>query len=503
MCHCYTKLSPAQCVFGRPIRDLIPILPGRYRPHDTWWQTLQAREEALRNRLMKAAERWAEHTQRLPPLTVGDRVRVQNQTGLHPRKWDKTGRVIEVRQYDQYVIRIDGSGRATLRNRKFLRKYIAVYPNPAPVDDFQRPYGHGPAFQLHVHSPPGNGLPTVRTRTPAPPQALDGNALTPDTPPPQALLASVRPRTPAPTHAGTWQECPDPRHPSSTSPTPHCQAQNPSSTTGTWRQCPDPRHPSSTSPTPHCQAQNPSSNACRHLTGMPWPPTPLLHKPHSHCQAQNPSSTAGTWRQCPDPRHPSSTSPTPHCQAQNPSSNAGTWQECPDPRHPSSTSPTPHCQAQNPSSNAGTWQECPDPRHPSSTSPTPHCQAQNPSSNAGTWQECPDPWHPSSTGPGTLPAISFSSTFTAIPYTAEPWWPATWYIKWSPWECHYLLGWCWQWWFLFDPTPSTTSLSCAPNADTAAGPQQPRPEGAAYPIPLPSARDALRDSPTSLQISLH
>ena len=200
---CYTKLSPAQCVFGRPIRDLIPILPGRYRPHDTWRQTLQAREEALRNRLMKAAERWAEHTQRLPPLTVGDRVRIQNQTGLHPRKWDKTGRVIEVRQYDQYVIRIDGSGRATLRNRKFLRKYIPVYPNPAPVDDFQRPYGHGPAFQLHVHSPPGNGLPTVRTRTPAPPQALDGNALTPDTPPPQALLPTVRPRTPAPTHAGT------------------------------------------------------------------------------------------------------------------------------------------------------------------------------------------------------------------------------------------------------------------------------------------------------------
>ena len=58
------------------------------------------------------------------------------------------------------------------------------------------------------------------------------------------------------------------------------------------------------------------------------------------------------------------------------------------------------------------------------------------------------------------------------------------------WECHYPLGWCWQWWFLLDPTPSTTSLSCAPNADTAAGPQQPRPEGAAYPIPLPSARDA-------------
>ena len=96
-----TKLSPAQCVFSRPIRYLIPILPGRYHPHNTWRQTLQAREEALCNRHMKAAERWAEQTQRLPPFTVGDTVWVHNQTGLHPRKWDKTGRVIEVRHYDQ------------------------------------------------------------------------------------------------------------------------------------------------------------------------------------------------------------------------------------------------------------------------------------------------------------------------------------------------------------------------------------------------------------------
>ena len=118
-----TKLSPAQCVFGRPIKDFIPILPGRYKPHPTWSDTLAAREEALRNRHMKAAERWTEHTKRLPPLVVGDHVRIQNQTGPHSTKWDKTGAVIEVRQFNQYVVRVNGSGRITLRNRKFLRKY--------------------------------------------------------------------------------------------------------------------------------------------------------------------------------------------------------------------------------------------------------------------------------------------------------------------------------------------------------------------------------------------
>ena len=118
-----TKVSPAMCLFGRPIRDFIPVFPGRYEPHSTWKETLQAREEALRVRHMRSAERLSEHTKLLPQLRVGDQIRIQNQTGHHPLKWDKTGRVIEVRQYDQYAVRVDGSGRVTLRNRRFLRKY--------------------------------------------------------------------------------------------------------------------------------------------------------------------------------------------------------------------------------------------------------------------------------------------------------------------------------------------------------------------------------------------
>ena len=125
-----TKLSPAQCIFGRPIKDFIPILPGHYKPHPTWSDTLAAREEALRNRHMKAVERWSEHTRRLPPLAVGNHVRIQNQTGPHLTKWDKTGIIIKVRQFDQYVVRVDGSGRVTIGNQKYLRKYIPVSQQP-------------------------------------------------------------------------------------------------------------------------------------------------------------------------------------------------------------------------------------------------------------------------------------------------------------------------------------------------------------------------------------
>ena len=31
-----TKLSPAMSLFGRPIKDFIPILPGRYKSHETY-----------------------------------------------------------------------------------------------------------------------------------------------------------------------------------------------------------------------------------------------------------------------------------------------------------------------------------------------------------------------------------------------------------------------------------------------------------------------------------
>ncbi|CAG2245993.1 unnamed protein product [Mytilus edulis] len=145
------------CVFGRPIRDFIPILPGRYKPHDTWRDTLSKREEALRHRHMKVAEKLSEHTKQLPPLTIGDHVRIQNQIGANPLKWDKTGQVIEVRQFDQYVIRVDGSGRVTLRNRKFIRKYEPVnkYPERISIDTDLKLIAKQIKPVLHESSPKG------------------------------------------------------------------------------------------------------------------------------------------------------------------------------------------------------------------------------------------------------------------------------------------------------------------------------------------------------------
>ena len=71
-------------------------------------------------------ERLNEHTKKLAPLMVRDCVVVQNQVGNFPGKWDKTGMVVEKRNFDRYLVKLDGSGRCSLRNRKFLRKILPV-----------------------------------------------------------------------------------------------------------------------------------------------------------------------------------------------------------------------------------------------------------------------------------------------------------------------------------------------------------------------------------------
>ena len=199
-----TGLSPAMCIFGHPIRDFIPIHRGKYLPHPAWRETLVAREEALRNRHQKTVERLSEHTRSLPPLKVGDSVRIQNQVGPSPTKWDKTGIIVEVRQYDQYVIRIDGSGRVTLRNRKFLRQYTPVVQR-APV--IQLPGKVSAPQPWQVNSPPlQNHDPTTEYKTiQIPPQPVINKDPLDDTPdpikdanPPPAVLPTAEKDNPQP-----------------------------------------------------------------------------------------------------------------------------------------------------------------------------------------------------------------------------------------------------------------------------------------------------------------
>ena len=123
-CH----LSPAQIIFGRPIRDTFSFLNrlDKFSNHSVrpvWREAWSDKESALRTRFAKSTEQLNQNARPLPPLNVGDHCFVQNQVGNSPRKWDRTGIVVETRPHDQYCVKIDGSGRVTVRNRRFLRKF--------------------------------------------------------------------------------------------------------------------------------------------------------------------------------------------------------------------------------------------------------------------------------------------------------------------------------------------------------------------------------------------
>ncbi|MCW4345270.1 MAG: RNase H-like domain-containing protein, partial [Candidatus Thiodiazotropha endolucinida] len=170
-----TKASPALILFGRPIRDAIPIPLGRYTPHETWTELLSHRELALARRHSRDHERWKERTHKLPPLQVGDHVYLQNLVGNHPRRWERTGIVVEVRQYHQYVIRMDGTGRVTIRNRQHLRKFTPFHIPSIPGLSVTPTVEKSGAAVTSRSTPVKTSLPQVFMPTTPPPPPGDCN----------------------------------------------------------------------------------------------------------------------------------------------------------------------------------------------------------------------------------------------------------------------------------------------------------------------------------------
>ncbi|KAK4307377.1 hypothetical protein Pmani_020896 [Petrolisthes manimaculis] len=79
---------------------------------------LRERERAMD---LSAANASLSHNQSahdLTPLEPGQRARIQNPEN---GRWDRSGTIMEQTVPRQYLIRLDGSGRATHRNRRHLR----------------------------------------------------------------------------------------------------------------------------------------------------------------------------------------------------------------------------------------------------------------------------------------------------------------------------------------------------------------------------------------------
>jgi len=81
--------------------------------------------------------------------------------GTHPTKWDRSGTVVESPGYDQYRVEVDGSGRLTLRNRRFLRAYTPATPSILQ----QSPALSLPTGTVEHPSQPSSPSPPTRRQT--------------------------------------------------------------------------------------------------------------------------------------------------------------------------------------------------------------------------------------------------------------------------------------------------------------------------------------------------
>ena len=203
-----TGMSPSQCLFGRATRGILPRLPATYRPHQDWTSRLDLRERALSRRQATGRARWDEHTQGLSPLGCGDTVMIQDQTGHHPTKWDKSGTVVEVLQYHQYAVRTEGSGRLTTQNRCYLRRFdpFTTSPNPFTVTrQPTRPTTPPPATTQDRQPAPTQ--PPTSTTTNPPPVTTQDRQPAPTQPPTSTATnpppVTTQDRQPAPTQPPT------------------------------------------------------------------------------------------------------------------------------------------------------------------------------------------------------------------------------------------------------------------------------------------------------------
>ena len=89
----------------------------------------QRREELLHHRNAKIVERYNKYTHNLPPIQAGDTVAILSPIN---HRWNTTGKIISSLPDRQYRIRVNGSGRITLRNGRFLRK-CELKPAPTPI----------------------------------------------------------------------------------------------------------------------------------------------------------------------------------------------------------------------------------------------------------------------------------------------------------------------------------------------------------------------------------
>ena len=143
----YIHLSPAQILFHRQLRDNLPSNPQHYKLHKNWLISAAQREQCYAKRNQDLITEYNRTAHHLDPLAIGAPVAIYDTTKHSTRRWHKTGTIVESLPYKQYRIKVHGSGRITLRNRRFLHE-IPHPPNTNPI----------PSPTLVTTTPPREGV---------------------------------------------------------------------------------------------------------------------------------------------------------------------------------------------------------------------------------------------------------------------------------------------------------------------------------------------------------
>lgn len=153
-------LSPAEVIFGRRLRDHLPLQDQKFQPRAEWRLEADQREKAFAKRHILKREQLSRGSKELHPLAVGDNVAIQDASNLgKPGKWTKTGLVTDCLPFQSYEIKVDGSNSLTKRNRVHLRK-IVPFVSQSMLDE-----------QRLISTPAPVTTRSSSTRSPSPPSA--------------------------------------------------------------------------------------------------------------------------------------------------------------------------------------------------------------------------------------------------------------------------------------------------------------------------------------------
>ena len=147
--------SPAQIVFGHPVRDTLPAHRRSFAPE--WQVAADAAAGRVSEHQQRADDIYNRQARDLEPLAVGNQVSVQDdRTG----RWDRYGVVCEVGPHRRYFVRLS-SGRVLTRNRRHLRRRYGhavpdglaqcvppVVSRPPPVPQLREPAAAAPSAPL-------------------------------------------------------------------------------------------------------------------------------------------------------------------------------------------------------------------------------------------------------------------------------------------------------------------------------------------------------------------